>query len=111
MVIRTVGFCGTVAICGVAGAAAVGLAGALYAWITKRDSRYDEENPYETEKLVNEYMGFHYAPPSEYVTYPSAPRDALDFPNRCFAVCKKHKNVSPLYQVRTVPPDERVSHL
>ena len=85
--------CGTIAVFGLGEAAAV--AGALYAWIKAKDAGYHEENPYEMEKVVNEYMGFHYAPPSEYVTYPSAPKDALDFPNRCFAACKKHKNVSP----------------
>ena len=86
--------CGTVAVFGVAGAAVAGLAGGLYAWIRTKNNRHHEKNPYETEKVVNEYMGFHYAPPSEYVTYPTTPKDALDFPSRCFAVCKKHKNVS-----------------
>lgn len=50
------------------------------------------DNPYETERLVNEYMGFHYAPASDYVAYSIAPRDALDFPVRCAQLCKKHYN-------------------
>ena len=44
---------------------------------------------YESNKTLDEYMAFHYAPPDEYIKYPFCPRDALDFPVRCaqLAVC------------------------
>lgn len=46
------------------------------------ESRSDVENKYETEKLVNEYLVFHYGAPEEVLRYSFGPRDALDFPRR-----------------------------
>ena len=69
------------------------LGGGLLLWRMWK-KRCCTENPYETEKIINEYMGFHFASPSEYVTFSFAPKDALDFPVRCAELCKKHKSVS-----------------
>jgi len=38
-------------------------------------------------------MAFHYAPPEEYLTYSSGPKEALEFPRRCAELCLKHKQV------------------
>ena len=62
-------------------------------WKLRRGSR-GNENPYETCKLVDEYMALHYAAPSEYFTYTFGPKDAVDFPVRCAQLCKRHKSVS-----------------
>ena len=80
----------------VSGAIVSGLAGLvgggllLYRWWRRKGG---EENPYETAKSVNEYMGFHYASPYEYVSFSFAPKDALDFPLRCAELCQKNKSV------------------
>ena len=36
-------------------------------------------NPYETRKLVDEYLLFHYGSSSEILPHPAGPQDALDF--------------------------------
>ncbi|KAL5463946.1 hypothetical protein EMCRGX_G032898 [Ephydatia muelleri] len=51
-----------------------------------------DRNVYETTKSVNEYMAFHYTPPSEYIAQPFCPKEHLDFPLRCAELCIKHKN-------------------
>jgi len=40
-------------------------------------------NVYETRKLVDEYLVFHYGRPEEVLPWKQGPRDALDFPVRC----------------------------
>ena len=52
------------------------------------------QNPYEAEKMVGEYLAFHYCPPEDYMKYTMGPKDALDFPLRCAELCFKHKPVS-----------------
>ncbi|MGF1447913.1 MAG: putative 4-mercaptohistidine N1-methyltransferase [Opitutales bacterium] len=37
------------------------------------------ENPYETDKLLAEYLLFHYGTPDEVLPWPSGPSEALDF--------------------------------
>jgi putative 4-mercaptohistidine N1-methyltranferase len=44
-------------------------------------------NPYETDKLLGEYLLFHYGQPGEILPYESGPRDSLDFPARCARLC------------------------
>lgn len=39
-------------------------------------------NPYETRKLLNEYLLFHYASGEEMLPWPDGPRAGLDFPAR-----------------------------
>ena len=74
---------------GLAGLAGGGLL--LWRWLRCRNR---DDNPYETAKSVNEYMGFHYASPSEYISFSFAPKDAMEFPLRCAELCRKHKSVS-----------------
>lgn len=45
------------------------------------------ENTYETEKLLNEYLLFHYGKANELLPYPGGPTEALDFPLRCVNQC------------------------
>lgn len=83
----------SVIVCGVVSSGVAGLIGGgllLLRWWRRR-STFD--NPYEKMKSVNEYMGLHYASPSEYITFSFAPKDALDFPLRCAELCEKHKSV------------------
>ncbi len=40
------------------------------------------ENPYETDKLVGEYLLFHYGSPQEILPYADGPQNALHFPVR-----------------------------
>jgi putative 4-mercaptohistidine N1-methyltranferase len=44
-------------------------------------------NPYETDKLLNEYLLFHYGSAAEVLPYPWGPADALDYPVRCVEEC------------------------
>src|SRR5215207_1682514 len=44
-------------------------------------------NPYETDKLLREYLLFHYGKPEEILPWPSGPRDALEYPQRCVREC------------------------
>ena len=44
-------------------------------------------NIYESDKLLAEYLLFHYASAEEILPYEFAPRSALDFPARCVSEC------------------------
>jgi putative 4-mercaptohistidine N1-methyltranferase len=44
-------------------------------------------NVYETEKLLAEYLLFHYGAPEEILPYAFGPRDALEYPARCVSEC------------------------
>ena len=55
-------------------------------------------NIYETDRLVREYLLFHYGSASEILPWPGAPRDALDFAVRC---------VAELIDVSFLPPVAR----
>src|SRR5262245_35638587 len=44
-------------------------------------------NPYETDKLLHEYLLFHYGQPGEVLPWPAGPREALDYPVRCVSEC------------------------
>jgi putative 4-mercaptohistidine N1-methyltranferase len=44
-------------------------------------------NPYETDKLLNEYLLFHYGKPEEVLPWPGGPREALDYAVRCVSEC------------------------
>lgn len=45
---------------------------------------------YETPKVLNEYLIFHYGSPSEVLQWDFVPKDVLEFPKRCADVCIKH---------------------
>ena len=47
----------------------------------------DQMNPYETDKLVSEYLLFHYGTPGEVLPWESGPSSALDYPARCVSEC------------------------
>ena len=44
-------------------------------------------NIYETDKLVAEYLLFHYGTPDEVLPYRDGPHTALEYPARCVAEC------------------------
>ena len=44
-------------------------------------------NIYESDKLLAEYLLFHYASAEEILPYEFGPRSALDFPARCVSEC------------------------
>lgn len=52
-----------------------------------------KRNVYETQKLLSEYLIFHYGMPKEILKHDSGPQDALDFPLRCAQLCLKHCNL------------------
>ena len=53
-------------------------------------------NPYETERLLAEYLLFHYGTADEVLPYPFGPKDALDFAVRAVTECLDLPNV-PFY--------------
>jgi putative 4-mercaptohistidine N1-methyltranferase len=44
-------------------------------------------NPYETDKLLREYLLFHYGRPEEILPWPNGPREALGYAERCVTEC------------------------
>src|SRR5690349_9821624 len=44
-------------------------------------------NPYETDKLLNEYLLFHYGSAEDILPWPDGPRGALDYAVRCVSEC------------------------
>lgn len=52
-------------------------------------------NIYESEKLLGEYLLFHYATADEILPYPFGPRDALHFPTRCASECVDRGRLAP----------------
>ncbi|KAL3872832.1 hypothetical protein ACJMK2_036027 [Sinanodonta woodiana] len=56
----------------------------------KVTKRQQEKNLYETEKLVSEYLIFHYGKDAEILRYDFGPKDSLHFPKRCAELCTKH---------------------
>jgi hypothetical protein len=57
-------------------------------------TRRQTDNVYESQKLLNEYLVFHYSSPSEILKYDFGPKDSLDFPKRCAELCLKHFKVN-----------------
>lgn len=52
-------------------------------------------NTYETEKLLREYLLFHYGTPEEIMPYELGPRDMLNFMARCALVCLDQAALPP----------------
>ena len=50
-------------------------------------------NVYETDRIVNQYMAFHYAEEKKYFKYDFGPKDHLGFPIRCARLCIEHMPV------------------
>lgn len=51
-------------------------------------------NPYESGKLLEEYLLLHYGPESEVLPYAFGPRQALDFPARCVLECLEPQSLN-----------------
>ena len=49
-----------------------------------------KDNVYESDKLLSEYLVFHYGSPDECLRYDFGPKSSLDFPKRCAELCLKH---------------------
>lgn len=60
-----------------------------YKWVSEK-RRYQSRNVYESKKLLNEYLVFHYGLSKEVLRYDFGPKDSLDFPKRCAELCIKH---------------------
>ncbi|XP_013396303.1 uncharacterized protein LOC106163301 [Lingula anatina] len=56
----------------------------------QRKKTVASENVYETQKLLNEYLVFHFGAPNEVLRYDFGPKDSLDFPKRCADLCLSH---------------------
>ena len=52
-----------------------------------QDSAAPNSNPYESERLLREYLLFHYATAREVAGHLWAPVDALEYPARCVTKC------------------------
>lgn len=52
-------------------------------------------NPYETERILREYLLFHYGSAQEVVGYSFAPADALEYPARCVTQCVDVSKLGP----------------
>jgi putative 4-mercaptohistidine N1-methyltranferase len=52
-------------------------------------------NPYETDKLLAEYLLFHYGSPEEVLPWRDGPHAALDFAVRCVTQCVDAKVLPP----------------
>ena len=52
-------------------------------------------NPYETERLLGEYLLFHYGKPEEILPYSFGPVGALDFPVRAVTECLDFPTLPP----------------
>ena len=70
-------------VCAVSAAAASAVSVLAYRYLTSRN----DGNVYETQKLVNEYLNFHYGRHEEVLRYDFGPKGALDFPLRCAQEC------------------------
>ncbi len=58
--------------------------------LMKLSRRKKTQNVYETQKLLHEYLVFHYGASTEVLRYDFGPKDSLDFPKRCADLCLKH---------------------
>jgi putative 4-mercaptohistidine N1-methyltranferase len=50
-------------------------------------STSERENPYESDRLLSEYLLFHYGEPSEVLPFEQGPVSALGYPVRCVSEC------------------------
>ena len=60
-----------------------------YKLLSERKNRH-LKNVYESQKLLNEYLVFHYGSPNEILKYAFGPKESLDFPKRCAELCMKY---------------------
>ncbi|KAK7504120.1 hypothetical protein BaRGS_00004424 [Batillaria attramentaria] len=70
---------------------AVSVGVAVYTTYRLAQRSRNSSDYYETRKLVNEYLMFHYGQPKEVLAYEDfGPNDSLDFPKRCAELCLRH---------------------
>jgi putative 4-mercaptohistidine N1-methyltranferase len=60
---------------------------ATFAQASLQNSSPAPTNPYETDRIVEEYLLFHYGAPSDVLPHPFGPSGALDFAVRCVTEC------------------------
>ena len=72
-----------------------------YKWLSEK-RKYQTRNVYESKKLLNEYLVFHYGSSKEVLRYDFGLNDSLEFPKRCAELCIKHfkDKVSGYFTVR-----------
>lgn len=78
----------------IASATAIGASALTLVAYRYLSKRRDAENVYETEKLIGEYLIFHYGKPDELLPYGFGPKESLEFPTRCALECIKYTEVS-----------------
>lgn len=90
--------CSSLTLCGaIVGGGVAAFGGGLIIWRLWK-SKTAGDRSYEDPILVDQYMAFHFASPSEYVAYSTlGPKDSMCFPSRCVQLCNKHKNVSVVF--------------
>jgi putative 4-mercaptohistidine N1-methyltranferase len=54
---------------------------------SEENSSLEVLNPYESNKLLNEYLLFHYGTAEEVLPHAKGPKEALDYPVRCVREC------------------------
>lgn len=52
-------------------------------------------NIYETDRLLHEYLLFHFAPPDQILPWPNGPKEALNFPVRTVSELIDTASISP----------------
>ena len=60
-----------------------------YKYLSLRKHKH-KENVYETDKLLSEYLMFHYGSHQDLLPYSFGPHDSLDFPKKCAEICMKN---------------------
>ncbi|XP_072031067.1 uncharacterized protein [Amphiura filiformis] len=58
-----------------------------YKLMTQTRSKPEQDNLYETAKVINQYLVFHYGAPEEVLRYDFGPKESLDFPRRVAEEC------------------------
>ena len=89
-----------IGLAGFLGLASFGFGYLILKFLKQRFSRVPKKpaitppgNVYETDKLVNQYMAFHYANEEKYFKYDFGLKDHLEFPSRCAKLCVEHMTV------------------
>lgn len=88
---------------------AVSVGVAVYTTYRLMRRSHDTAEYYETQKLVNEYLLFHYGKPKEVLAYEDfGPNDSVDFPKRCAELCLKHYKPEMVSCVKLPPLPKHV---
>ena len=73
---------------GIGAVAGAGLIATVAYKMSKKSDQND--NLYETQKLLHEYLIFHYGSAKENLRFDFGPKDSTDFPKRCADLCLKY---------------------